>query len=409
MVPDQYVNFEHDLTDLVANGGVTQARIDDAVSRILTQKFKLGLFEHPYTDRTNASTIGDAAHRAVARQAAAESQVLLKNAGVLPLSPTANVYVAGSNADDLGNQTGGWTVTWQGASGNHDVGTTIFQGMQADAPNAHFTFSRDASAPTAGSDVGVVVVGETPYAEGVGDIGNGHTDDLSAADKAAVDKVCAAMKCVVLVVSGRPLNIASIQGEANAIVASWLPGTEGEGVADTLFGLKPFTGRLPETWAKLVNTTTTPLNVGDKAYDPLYPFGWGLRTDSERARITTVRDSLATQHTVAAKLATIDLTALLNPAHWNTDGSLRDPALAFVMLGLASPAVSGTAASAEANANLLVSVARDLAQNAVVAHGATAMSKTAALTANAEHDLLVGNPRRAIAGLGQAWQTAQRP
>jgi beta-glucosidase len=409
MVPDQYVNFENDLTDLVANGGVTQARINDAVSRILTQKFKLGLFEHPYTDRSNASTIGDAAHRAVARQAAAESQVLLKNSGVLPLSPTANVYVAGSNADDLGNQTGGWTVTWQGASGNHDVGTTIFQGMQANAPNAHFIFSSDASAPTTGSDVGVVVGGETPSAEGVGDIGNGHTDDLSAADKAAVDKVCAAMKCVVLVVSGRPMNIASIQGEANAIVASWLPGTEGEGVADTLFGLKPFTGRLPESWAKLVNTTTTPVNVGDKVYDPLYPFGWGLRTDSERARITTVRDLLATQHTVAAKIAAIDLTALLNPAHWNKDGSLRDPAVALVMLGLASPAVSGTTASAEANANLLVSVARDLAQNAVVAHGASAMTKTAALTANAEHDLLVGNPARAIAGLGQAWQTAQRP
>ena len=407
MVPDQYVNFEHDLADLVASGGVTQARIDDAVRRILTQKFKLGLFEHPYADRTNAPTIGDAAHRAVAREAAAESQVLLRNAGVLPISPSANIYVAGSNADDLGNQTGGWTVTWQGASGNHDVGTTIFQGMQADAPNAHFTFSADASAPMAGSTVGVVVVGETPYAEGVGDIGNGHTDDLSAADKSAVDKVCAAMKCVVLVVAGRPMNIASIQSEAGAIVASWLPGTEGGGVADTLFGLKPFTGRLPETWAKLVSTTTTPVNVGDKSYDPLYPYGWGLRTDPERARITSVRDSLARQHTATARVATIELTALLNQAHWNTDGSLRDPALAFVLLGLASPAVSGTSASAEANANLLVSVARDLAQAAVVAHGATAMSKTAALTANAEHDLLTGNPRGAIAGLAQAWLSAQ--
>jgi beta-glucosidase len=408
MVPDQYVNFERDLADLVAKGDVTQARIDDAVSRILTQKFKLGLFEHRFTDRSNAATIGGAEHRAVARQAAAESQVLLQNAGVLPLSPSANIYVAGSNADDLGNQTGGWTVTWQGASGSHDVGTTIFQGMQADAPNAHFTFSADASAPTAGSDVGVVVVGERPYAEGIGDIGNGHTADLTSADRAAVDKVCAALKCVVLVVSGRPLNIASIQGEANAIVASWLPGTEGAGVADTLFGSKPFTGRLPETWAKLVNTTTAPLNVGDKAYDPLYPYGWGLRTDPGRARIATVRDSLARQNTVPARLATLELTALLNPAHWNKDGSVRDPAVAFVLLGLASPAVSGTSASAEANANLLVSVARDIAQAAVVAHGASAMTRTAALTANAEHDLLVGNPRAAISGLAQAWQTAQR-
>src|SRR3954447_15409298 len=211
------------------------------------------------------------------------------------------------------------------------------------------------------------------------DIGNGHTEDLSAADKAAVDNVCAAMKRVVLIVSGRPMNIASIQGEASAIVASWLPGTEGEGVADTLFGLKPFTGRLPESWAKLVNTTSTPVNVGDQTYDPLYPYGWGLRTDSARARIVTVRDSLAKQNTPAAKLATIQLTALLNPAHWNADGSVRDPAVAFVLLGLASPAVSGTAASAEANANLLVSVARDITQSAVVANGAGAMSQTAAL------------------------------
>lgn len=407
MVPDQYANFEHDLADLVAKGSVTQARIDDAVSRILTQKFKLGLFEHPYADRTNASTIGDAAHRAVARRAAAESQVLLQNDGSLPLSPSASVYVAGSNADDLGNQTGGWTVTWQGSSGNHDVGTTIFQGMQAVAPNAHFTFSVDASAPMAGSDVGVVVVGETPYAEGVGDIGNGHTADLSAADRAAVDKVCAAMKCVVLVVSGRPMNIASIQGEANAIVASWLPGTEGQGVADTLFGAKPFTGRLPETWATLVTTATSPANVGDKAYDPLYPYGWGLRTDSARARIVTVRDSLAKQRAPTAKLAAIELTVLLHSAQWNTDGSVRNPAAAFVLLGLASRAVSGTSPNAEANANLLVSVARDLTQGAVVAHGAGAMSKTAGLTANAEHDLLVGNPTRAVAGLAQAWRTAQ--
>jgi beta-glucosidase len=205
-----------------------------------------------------------------------------------------------------------------------------------------------------------------------------------------------------------PMNIPSIQGEAGAIVASWLPGTEGAGVADTLFGLQPFTGRLPESWAKLVNATTTPVNVGDQTYDPLYPYGWGLRTDSARARIVTVRDSLAKQNTLAAKLAAVQLTALLNPSHWNADGSVRDPVVAFVLLGLASPAVSGVTASAEANANLLVSVARDIAQAAVVANGAGAMSTTAAVTANAEHDLLVGNPKLAVAGLEKAWQTANR-
>ena len=250
-----------------------------------------------------------------------------------------------------------------------------------------------------------MVVGERPYAEGIGDIGNGHTADLSTADKTAVDKVCAAMKCVVLVVSGRPMNITAIKDEANALVASWLPGTEGEGVADTLFGLKPFTGRLPETWPKLVNTTTTPANVGDPTYDPLYPYGWGLRTDSGRARVTTVRDWLAKQPGPTAKLATTQLTALLKPVHWNQDGSVRDPAMAFQLLEQASPAISGTSADAEANANLLVSVARDIAQGAIVANDA--MSQTAALTANAEHDLLIGNATLGVTRLEQAWHTAE--
>ena len=420
MVPDQYTNFENDLKDLVTKGLVAQSRIDDAVSRILTQKFKLGLFEQPYADRTNAATIGNAAHRAIARQAAAESQTLLKNAvstttntAALPLSPAANIYVAGSNADNLGNQVGGWTVTWQGGSGNTDVGTTILQGMKADAPNATITYSKDASAPMTGATVGVVVVGETPYAEGVGDIGNGHTVDLSAADKAAVDKVCAAMQCVVLIVSGRPMNIVPIQAEANTIVESWLPGTEGEGVADTLFGKSPFTGRLPDTWAKQVDTTTTPVDVAvpgptSSTYDPLYPYGWGLRTDSEKARITTVRDALAKQPDLMSKLGAVTLSALLaGSGNWNADGSLRHPEVAVVLLALASPAVKGTSQSAEANANLLVSVVRDITQKAVVAGGATAMTKTAATTADAEHSLMSGDPTSAIAGLVKAWIMAQ--
>jgi len=418
MVPDQYTTFENDLKDLVTKGLVAQSRIDDAVSRILTQKFRLGLFEQPYADRTNAATIGNAAHRAVARQAAAESQVLLKNSAdstgmrALPLSPTATIYLAGSNADNLGDQLGGWTVTWQGASGDTDVGTTIYQGMQADAPNAHITYSADASAPMTGSNIGVVVVGETPYAEGVGDVGNGHTLDLTAADKNAVDKVCAAMKCVVLVVSGRPMNIAPIQAEANAIVASWLPGSEGEGVADTLFGKTPFTGRLPDTWAKQVDTTTTPVDVGiphtTGTYDPLYPYGWGLRTDSEKARVTAVRDALAKQPGFVAQLGAISLSALLAAkGNWNADGSVRNQSAALILIALASPAVSGTSPPAEQNANLLVSVARDFAQQAITAGGAAAMTKTAATTADAEHALPTGDPAAAIAGLAKAMLIAK--
>lgn len=275
MVPTAYKDFTKTLQDEVTAGRITQARIDDAVSRILTQKFRLGLFEKPYADTANLDKVGSAEHRAVAREAAAKSQVLLKNdGGVLPLKSTQKVYVAGSNADDIGNQAGGWTVSWQGSSGNITPGTTILSAMKKDA--ASVTYSKDASAATDGYDVGVVVVGETPYAEGIGDVGNGHDLELSAADKAAVDKVCAAMKCAVLIVSGRPQLIGDRLDGIDALVASWLPGTEGDGVADVLFGKRAFTGQLPVTWPK--SESQLPINVGDAAYDPQFPYGWGLTT-----------------------------------------------------------------------------------------------------------------------------------
>src|SRR4051794_2364874 len=293
MEPNSYQDFITTLTSLVNSGDVPMARIDDAVSRILTKKFQLGLFEHPYTDRSNLDQIGSAAHHALARRAAAESQVLLKNKdSALPFPQRSNVYVAGSNADSIGNQAGGWTLTWQGGSTNVIPGTTILDGIREDT-NGHVTYSADASAPVHRGDLGVVVVGETPYAEGFGDVGgpqwaydpgdNGvprpaKDMQLSDADKAAVDKVCAAtVKCAVVVVSGRPLILDPAQrSAADAIVAAWLPGSEGAGVADTLFGARPFIGRLPVTWPRSLEQE--PINIGDRNYDPLYPFGWGLTT-----------------------------------------------------------------------------------------------------------------------------------
>jgi beta-glucosidase len=276
MEPYSAPQFEQTLLAEVKAGRVATSRIDDAVARILKAKFELGLFEHPYTDRTNIKSVGSPAHRAVARRAVAESQVLLKNSGrVLPLKKSQRIYVAGVNANDMGNQAGGWTVTWQGASGNTIPGTTILQGIKQNAKNV--TYSADASAPTAGSDVGVVVVGETPYAEGVGDVGNGHTLNLSDADKANIDKVCSAIeKCVVLDVAGRPQIVTDELPKMDAFVMSWLPGSEGAGVSDTLFGNRPFTGRLSYTWPR--SESQEPINVGDKNYDPLFPYGYGLRT-----------------------------------------------------------------------------------------------------------------------------------
>ncbi|AVH56310.1 MULTISPECIES: glycoside hydrolase family 3 protein [Streptomyces] len=275
MVPHAYKDFRTTLIDEVKAGRVSEKRVTDAVSRILTQKFRLGLFEKPYADTSGASRIGSPAHRAVAREAAAASQVLLKNAnGALPLKTSQKVYVAGSNADDIGNQTGGWTITWQGSSGKITDGTTILEGMRK--AGGDVTYSKDASAPTGGYDVGVVVVGETPYAEGVGDVGNGNDLELTAADQAAVDKVCGAMKCAVLIVSGRPQLIGDRLADVDALVASWLPGTEGDGVADVLYGKRAFTGQLPVTWPK--SEAQLPINVGDTSYDPQFPYGWGLTT-----------------------------------------------------------------------------------------------------------------------------------
>ena len=289
MEPFSYQDFETTLLAEVAAAAVSQARIDDAVRRILVKKFELGLFEHPFTDRGNLDEVGSAAHRALARKAVAQSQVLLKNRGkVLPLSGHERIYVAGSNADDIGNQAGGWTVAWQGLSGDTIPGNTILEGIRQVAPGAQVTFSEDASAPTAGNDVGVVVVGETPYAEGFGDVGgplwqdNGvprepKTMHLNAADRAAVDRVCGSIaECVVVVVSGRPLILTDQLAEMDALVAAWLPGSQGEGVADVLFGHRPFTGRLSMTWPRTLEQE--PINVGDRDYHPLFPYGWGLAT-----------------------------------------------------------------------------------------------------------------------------------
>ncbi|WP_243708332.1 glycoside hydrolase family 3 N-terminal domain-containing protein [Actinomadura sp. GC306] len=276
MEPFSAPQFVETLLAEVRAGRVPTARIDDAVRRILAAKFRLGLFERPYTDRRYADTIGSPAHRAVARRAVAESQVLLKNRGrALPLKRNADIYVAGVNADDMGNQAGGWTVTWQGQSGDIIPGTTILDGIRQYSRNV--TYSEDASAPTSGSDVGVVVVGETPYAEGVGDVGNGHTLNLSDADKANIDKVCGAIEtCVVLDVAGRPQIVTDRLSKMDAFVMSWLPGSEGAGVADVLFGERPFQGRLPVTWPR--SEDQEPINVGDRKYDPLFPYGYGLRT-----------------------------------------------------------------------------------------------------------------------------------
>jgi beta-glucosidase len=275
MVPTAWQQFITTLRGEVNNGHVPMSRIDDANRRILTKKFELGLFEKPLTDRTYTPTVGSAAHRAIARQAVRESQVLLKNAGnILPLAKTNNkIFVAGKNADDIGNQSGGWTISWQGSSGATTTGTTILQGIRAAAgTGTTVTYNANGTGIDSSYKVAVAVVGETPYAEGAGD--RPGSMSLDSTDLSTISTLRAAgVPVVVVLVSGRPLDIASQLPNWNALLQAWLPGTEGNGVSDVLFGDYAPTGKLPDTWMQSVSQQ--PINDGD-GQTPLFPFGFGL-------------------------------------------------------------------------------------------------------------------------------------
>jgi beta-glucosidase len=364
----------------------------------------MGLFERPFTPRQNLDAVGSAQHRAVARQAVAESQVLLKNGGgVLPLKKSAKIYVAGRNADDIGNQAGGWTVQWQGVSGDGVIpGTTVLDGIKQVAKNV--TFSADGSAPTAGADVGVVVVGETPYAEGFGDVGGPSCNfctpqqlepksmTLNPADSATVDKVCAAIsRCVVLVVSGRPQVFDS--SSVDSLVASWLPGSEGEGVADVLFGKKPFTGRLSQTWP--ASAVQEPINVGDATYDPQFPYAWGLRTDGQRSRLQAARAQLGSGD-AALRAARADLAQALTPRFW-AGQTVKDKAAVVAALTRTAGDLSRSSRDPLSVGDAVVSVVRDLQQAVVVAGRAPAGA--ASLSAEADVQLLSGHPEQAVTSL----------
>jgi beta-glucosidase len=275
MVPDAWQNFISVLRSEVQAGRITMSRIDDANRRILTKKFELGLFERPLTDRSFTPTVGNAAHRAVARQAVRESQVVLKNAGnLLPLA-TANskIFVAGKSANDIGLQSGGWTISWQGASGATTSGTTILQGIRNTvAASTTVTFNQTGAGIDSTYRVAIAVVGETPYAEGAGD--RPGSMSLDSTDLATINTLRGAgVPVVVVLVSGRPLDIATQLPNWNALVAAWLPGTEGQGVADVLFGVAQPTGKLPMTWMSSVGQQ--PINDGDGQVG-LFPFGFGL-------------------------------------------------------------------------------------------------------------------------------------
>ncbi len=274
MLPGRYKEFIQDMKELVNENKIPMERIDDAVKRILKVKYELNLFDKPYTDRSLTASVGSDAHRDVARECVRQSLVLLKNENnTLPLSKNiSKILVAGKNANDLGNQCGGWTISWQGGSGETTTGTTIFQAVKkAVGSQSSVNFSIDGKV-TQNENAAIVVIGEKPYAEGQGD-----RSDLSVSDE-DINTITnihnAGIPVVAVLISGRPMILNKIIDKCDAIVAAWLPGTEGEGVTDVLFGDYNFTGKLSHSWPK--NMAQIPINFGDANYDPLFAYGYGL-------------------------------------------------------------------------------------------------------------------------------------
>ena len=271
---NNYADFARLLLEHVRAGRVSEARVTDAALRIVRVKVAMGLMERPLVGRSQLAQLGTPAHRAVAREAVQKSLVLLKNErGALPLKRAMHVVVVGAAADDLGAQCGGWTISWQGSHGEVTPGgTTLLAGLvTGGGRDIRISFDPDA-AKLDGADAIVAVLAEDPYAEGKGDRAN---LSLPEKDLALLRRAHAAKLPVSLVLlSGRPLILGEALGLCDAVVAAWLPGTEGAGVADVLFGAKAPTGKLPVSWPRTM--AQIPINLGDANYDPLFPFGFGL-------------------------------------------------------------------------------------------------------------------------------------
>ena len=298
MAPDSWKGIWETTLAGVKAGTIPMARLDDAVRRVLRVKFRAGIFEavkpsaRPLAGRYEL--LSSPEHKAIARTAVAESLVLLKNTGVLPLKPGASILVAGDAADDVARQSGGWTLSWQGTGttpADFPAATSIWRGLDAavTAAGGRATLARDGRFG-AKPDAAIVVFGEMPYAEFQGDLADVAFDD--AADNLAVMKRLKAQGVPVVAVflSGRPLWVNPYLNAADAFVAAWLPGSEGAGVADVLFGRREFRGKLPYSWPKRADQT--PLNVGDAGYDPLFAYGFGLTTrdDGRLAPLSEARD-----------------------------------------------------------------------------------------------------------------------
>lgn len=275
--------FQKGVKEGIIDEEVSPQRIDDAVKRILRQKFRLGLFENPFPDASLIPEIGCSAHRDKARQAVRESLVLLKNQDkVLPIDKNSRkIVVVGEHANSSGLQSGGWTVWWQGTHENYKGATTILEGIQSKSDGL-VVYDKNGTGNHTDADVAIIVVGEEPYAEMFGDIGDGkgtHKLTLSEAHQKYINTYTKmGVKTIVVLVSGRPLVVTNQIEKSDAFIVAWLPGSEGDGIAEVLFGDYNFKGKLPHSWPKSeedFNGKYGP-NFWDDSIISLFELGYGL-------------------------------------------------------------------------------------------------------------------------------------
>ena len=271
---DSYDDFIRLAIEAVKEGSIPMDRIDDAVTRILKIKKKIGLFDRALKDPKNINVVGSKKHRDLARESVRKSVVLLKNENkILPINRTGKkIALVGDHADNIGYQCGGWTITWQGGSGDITPGTSILDAFKATVRDTNdISYSID-GANIPDSDIIIAVIGEKPYSEGWGDR---NSLDLSEENKKIVERVKQKnLPYIIILVSGRPMLIEDEIKDCDAFIAVWLPGTEGSGIADVIFGDYPPTGKLSMSWPRSMDQL--PINIGDKIYNPLFPFGYGL-------------------------------------------------------------------------------------------------------------------------------------
>ncbi|MEQ8238874.1 MAG: glycoside hydrolase family 3 N-terminal domain-containing protein, partial [Cyclobacteriaceae bacterium] len=279
-------DFQQDLAAAVEDKKVSIDRINDAVKRILRQKFRLGLFDHPFPNEKLIAQIGSQAHRDVARQAVRESLVLLKNQeDILPIKKDVRkIAVVGEFADNAGLQSGGWTVNWQGTDKNYEGSTTILEGIES-IYDGEIIYDEDGTVVQKDVDLAIIVVGETPYAEFFGDIGgemDAYEHTLTSTHQQYITNYkLAGIDIVTVLISGRPLVTTNEINKSDAFVAAWLPGSEGDGIAEVLFGKYNFSGKLPHSWPKSLDDYQSKYgpNFWDDSIEPLFPFGYGLTYD----------------------------------------------------------------------------------------------------------------------------------